>query len=196
MTGQWKKFYAAKWLLFGRSGNTLPGWVVLILRSLSRQEIKCRRRAALSYNGCPDNKNIFYIFFFQFFTVFLFYRIWFGRNGKRLGSNGNETNSVDLYEIMMTIKEHLFLQDVPGVKEHFWNLFMDALIGNTNRNEWCDINLTYAGYGAICVEKSSCYAINLNLLNKLTGFPLNNLKNKEYDILPIESMCNYNAFLK
>ena len=89
----------------------------------------------LFYNGCPDNKNIFYIFFFQFFTVFLFYRIWFGRNGKRLGSNGNETNSVDLYEIMMTIQEHLFLQDVPGVKEHFWNLFMDALIGNTNRNE-------------------------------------------------------------
>jgi hypothetical protein len=36
---------------------------------------------------------------------------------------------------MMTIQEHLFLQDVPGVKEHFWNLFMDALIGNTNRNE-------------------------------------------------------------
>ena len=154
MTEQWKKSYAAKWLSFGRSGNTLPGWVVLILRSLSRQEIKCRRRAALSYNGCPDNKNIFYIFFFQFFTVFLFYRIWFGRNGKRLGSNGNETNSVDLYEIMMTIKEHLFLQDVPGVKEHFWNLFMDALIGNTNRNEWCDINLTYAGWGAICVENS------------------------------------------
>ena len=52
-----------------------------------------------------------------------------------LDSNGNETNSVDLYEIMMTIQEHLFLQDVPGVKEHFWNLFMDALIGNTNRNE-------------------------------------------------------------
>ena len=107
---------------------------MLILRSLSRQEFKCRR-AALSYNGCPDNKNIFYIFFFQFFTVFLFYRIWFGRNGKRLGSNGNETNSVDLYEIMMTIQEHLFLQDVPGVKEHFWNMFiMDALIGNTDRN--------------------------------------------------------------
>ena len=35
-----------------------------------------------------------------------------------LDSNGNETNGVgvDLYEIMMTIQEHPFLQDVPGVK--------------------------------------------------------------------------------
>ena len=52
-------------------------------------------------------------------------------------SNGNETNGVgvDLYEIMMTIQEHPFLQDVPGVKEHFWSMFiMDALIGNTDRN--------------------------------------------------------------
>ena len=39
------------------------------------------------------------------------------------------------YEIMMTIQEHPFLQDVPGVREHFWNMFiMDALIGNTDRN--------------------------------------------------------------
>lgn len=54
-----------------------------------------------------------------------------------LDSNGNETNGVgvDLYEIMMTIKEHPFLQDVPGVTEHFWNMFVvDALIGNTDRN--------------------------------------------------------------
>ena len=54
-----------------------------------------------------------------------------------LDSNGNETNGVgvDLYEIMMTIQEHPFLQDVPGVKEHFWNMFIiDALIGNTDRN--------------------------------------------------------------
>lgn len=54
-----------------------------------------------------------------------------------LDSNGNETNGVgvDLYEIMMTIQEHPFLQDVPGVKEYFWNMFiMDALIGNTDRN--------------------------------------------------------------
>jgi len=54
-----------------------------------------------------------------------------------LDSNGNETNGVgvDLYEIMMTIQEHPFLQDVSGVKEHFWNMFVvDALIGNTDRN--------------------------------------------------------------
>ncbi len=54
-----------------------------------------------------------------------------------LDSNGNETNGVgvDLYEIMMTIQEHPFLQDVPGVQEHFGNMFvMDALIGNTDRN--------------------------------------------------------------
>lgn len=54
-----------------------------------------------------------------------------------LDSNGNETNGVgvDLYEIMMTLQEHPFLQDVSGVKEHFWNMFvMDALIGNTDRN--------------------------------------------------------------
>lgn len=54
-----------------------------------------------------------------------------------LDSNGNETNGsgVDLYEILMTIKEHPFLQDVSGVTEHFWNMFViDALIGNTDRN--------------------------------------------------------------
>lgn len=54
-----------------------------------------------------------------------------------LDSNGNETNGVgvDLYEIMMTIKEHPFLQDISGVMEHFWNMFViDALIGNTDRN--------------------------------------------------------------
>lgn len=54
-----------------------------------------------------------------------------------LDSNGNETNGVgvDLYEIMMTIQEHPFLQDVYGVIEHFWNMFVvDALIGNTDRN--------------------------------------------------------------
>ncbi len=54
-----------------------------------------------------------------------------------LDSNGNETNGVgvDLYEIMMTIQEHPFLQGVQGVKEHFWNMFViDALIGNTDRN--------------------------------------------------------------
>lgn len=54
-----------------------------------------------------------------------------------LDSNGNETNGVgvDLYEIIMTIQEHPFLQDVSGVAEHFWNMFvMDALIGNTDRN--------------------------------------------------------------
>ena len=54
-----------------------------------------------------------------------------------LDSNGNETNGVgvDWYEIMMTKQDHPFLQDVPGVKEHFWNMFIiDALIGNTDRN--------------------------------------------------------------
>lgn len=54
-----------------------------------------------------------------------------------LDSNGNETNGtgVDLYEILMTIQEHPFLQDVPGVVEHFWNMFViDALVGNTDRN--------------------------------------------------------------
>lgn len=54
-----------------------------------------------------------------------------------LDSNGNETNGVgvDLYEIMMTIQNHPFLQDVSGVKEHFWDMFIvDALIGNTDRN--------------------------------------------------------------
>lgn len=54
-----------------------------------------------------------------------------------LDSNGNETNGVgvDLYEIMMTLQEHPFLQDISGVKKHFWNMFvMDALIGNTDRN--------------------------------------------------------------
>lgn len=54
-----------------------------------------------------------------------------------LDSNGNETNGVgvDLYEIMMTIREHPFLQDIYGVTEHFWNMFIiDALIGNADRN--------------------------------------------------------------
>ena len=54
-----------------------------------------------------------------------------------MDSNGNETNGtgVDLYEILMTIQEHPFLQDVPGVMEHFWHMFViDALVGNTDRN--------------------------------------------------------------
>lgn len=54
-----------------------------------------------------------------------------------LDSNGNETNGdgVDLYEILQTIQEHPLLKDVPGVKKHFWNMFVvDALIGNTDRN--------------------------------------------------------------
>ena len=54
-----------------------------------------------------------------------------------LDSNGNETNGtgLDLYEILMTIREHPFLKDVDGVEEHFWNMFVvDALIGNTDRN--------------------------------------------------------------
>ena len=54
-----------------------------------------------------------------------------------LDSNGNETNGVgvDLYEIMMTIQAHPFLQDVPRVLERFWDMFVvDALIVNTDRN--------------------------------------------------------------
>ncbi|MBO5303224.1 MAG: CtkA family protein [Lachnospiraceae bacterium] len=54
-----------------------------------------------------------------------------------LDSNGNETNGVgvDLYEIIMTIQEHPFLQDIPGVIERFWDMFIiDALIGNADRN--------------------------------------------------------------
>lgn len=54
-----------------------------------------------------------------------------------LDSSGNETNGVgvDLYEILMTIQEHPFLKDVPGIKEHFWNMFVvDALLGNPDRN--------------------------------------------------------------
>ena len=42
---------------------------------------------------------------------------------------------VDLYEILMTIQEHPFLEDVLGIQEHFWNMFVvDALLGNPDRN--------------------------------------------------------------
>ena len=54
-----------------------------------------------------------------------------------LDSSGNETNGVgvDLYEILMTIQEHPFLNGINFVQEHFWNMFVvDALIGNTDRN--------------------------------------------------------------
>lgn len=54
-----------------------------------------------------------------------------------LDSNGNETNGVgvDLFEICMTMKEHPFLQDMEGIQEHFWNMFVvDALLGNPDRN--------------------------------------------------------------
>lgn len=46
-----------------------------------------------------------------------------GDNLKLVDSNGNETNGVgvDLYEIIMTIQEHPFLQNVPGVQEHVCN---------------------------------------------------------------------------
>ena len=54
-----------------------------------------------------------------------------------MDSNGNETNGigVDLYEIMMTIKEHPIFEDIQDVELHFWKMFVvDALIGNTDRN--------------------------------------------------------------
>lgn len=54
-----------------------------------------------------------------------------------MDSNGNETNGVgvDLYEIMMTIKEHPIFEDMQDVELHFWKMFVvDALIGNTDRN--------------------------------------------------------------
>ena len=42
---------------------------------------------------------------------------------------------MNLYEILMTIQEHPFLEGMVGVREHFWNMFVvDALIGNTDRN--------------------------------------------------------------
>lgn len=54
-----------------------------------------------------------------------------------LDSNGNETNGVgvDLYEIVMTIKEHPIFSDMKDVERFFWKMFvMDAWIGNTDRN--------------------------------------------------------------
>lgn len=54
-----------------------------------------------------------------------------------LDSNGKETNGigVDLYEVMMTIQNHPFLRDIPGVIQRFWDMFVvDALIGNSDRN--------------------------------------------------------------
>lgn len=68
-----------------------------------------------------------------------------------LDSNGNETNGVgvDLYEI------HPFLQDVLGVAEHFWNMFvMDALIGNTDRNnsKWDDEKMQIVMNDAVKME--------------------------------------------
>ncbi len=54
-----------------------------------------------------------------------------------LDSNGNETNGtgLDLYEVLMTIENHPFLVDIPGVEQRFWDMFVvDALIGNTDRN--------------------------------------------------------------
>ena len=52
-------------------------------------------------------------------------------------SNGNETNGngVDLYEIIMTIREHPFFKDMVNIERHFWDMFIiDAFIGNTDRN--------------------------------------------------------------
>lgn len=52
-------------------------------------------------------------------------------------SNGCETNGtgVDLKEILLTIKEHPFFKEVPGVEERFWDMFIgDAVIGNPDRN--------------------------------------------------------------
>lgn len=65
-----------------------------------------------------------------------------------LDSSGNETNGVgvDLYEILMTIQEHPFLKDVPGIKEHFWNMFVvDALLGNPDRNNSNCLNCKWDG---------------------------------------------------
>ena len=52
-------------------------------------------------------------------------------------SNGNETNGngVDLYEIIMTIREPPFFKDMVNIERHFWDMFIiDAFIGNTDRN--------------------------------------------------------------
>lgn len=54
-----------------------------------------------------------------------------------LDSNGNETNGVgvDLYEIIMTIKEHPIFSDMKDVELFFWEMFVtDAWIGNPDRN--------------------------------------------------------------
>ncbi len=54
-----------------------------------------------------------------------------------LDSNGNETNGtgLDLFEVLMTIQNHPFLIDIPGLEQRFWDMFVvDALIGNTDRN--------------------------------------------------------------
>lgn len=52
-------------------------------------------------------------------------------------SNGNETNGngVDLYEIIMTIREHPFFKDMVNIERHFGDMFIiDAFMGNTDRN--------------------------------------------------------------
>ena len=56
-----------------------------------------------------------------------------------LYSNGNETNGVgvDLYEIMMTIQEHPFLQDIPRVKAYY-------LAGKISKE---DLNSIFKKYG-------------------------------------------------
>ena len=52
-------------------------------------------------------------------------------------SNGEITNGTgtDLKEILLTIEQHDFLKDLPGVSERFWDMFViDAFIGNPDRN--------------------------------------------------------------
>ncbi|MCR5125892.1 MAG: HipA domain-containing protein [Treponema sp.] len=52
-------------------------------------------------------------------------------------SNGEITNGTgtDLKEILLTIEQHDFLQNMRDVKERFWDMFViDAFIGNPDRN--------------------------------------------------------------
>lgn len=54
-----------------------------------------------------------------------------------LDSNGNETNgtSADLYEVLMTIREHPVFTDMEDIEPFFWKMFViDAWIGNPDRN--------------------------------------------------------------
>lgn len=62
-------------------------------------------------------------------------KITYAQDFLRTGGELTDGTSTDLAEIEDVIKHHPVFENIKGIQEHFWNMFVvDALIGNADRN--------------------------------------------------------------